>query len=295
MATERISVNESYTVYIPFATLATSSTITFSVYKASSGASFTSGTLTFVVGKTWKMSFTPTTVDETYLLECLDADGDIVHSSQYKGVTSVASETEDTNITISKTSIANKALSRIGAEQISSITDGTANADIMNLLYQTSLKALLSECQWNFAIKRAALTSSASISLSFSFSGEAYQYEKPTDIVRILEVSDQYATWRDEGSYIISDTAGLGLKYIYFDDDPSNYPASFIDAFIDRLAYEAAYMILNSASMAERLLEKYNKLSLPKAKSENAQVGTHQVVNDDAWELAKYNNTNPRA
>jgi hypothetical protein len=50
-------------------------------------------------------------------------------------------------------------------------------------------------------------------------------------------------------------------------------------------------MILNSKSVAQSYLEKYEKVSLPKARSENSQVGTQQYLKDDEWVLAKDRDT----
>lgn len=293
---QNITVNEEYKEIIPLANEASSATLAYTIYIASTGATFATGNLTYVVGKQWSFSFTPLTVGEIYIIEVLDAESQVIFTKAYKGLTSVADETESTNITISKTALANKALILIGAEAISSIDSGETNADIMNAIYSTALKGILSECLWGFATKRALLVSSATTMAWYHTSqGESQVYAKPTDIIRIIGTNDDYAIWRDEGSYIVSDTIGLGIKYVYFNDDPTTYPASFTEAFVDLLASQASFMILNDKGKAEDMLAKYHKISLPKAMSENSQVGTQQYMRDDAWELAKYNNTSPEA
>ena len=193
-----------------------------------------------------------------------------------------------------KTEIINKALTLIGANPIVSITDSSNNARIMNRAYDTSLRSILSECMWNFAVKRRLLATSAD-TLDWYDSGVTQVYAKPSDCIRIFGTNDDNATWKEEGDYILSDTSGLGVKYVYYIDDPSKFPSSFVDAFVDRLASDAAYMIINSASTAQALLEKYYKVSLPRARSENAQIGTQQYLKDDAWTLAKDNGYSTRA
>ena len=47
-------------------------------------------------------------------------------------------------------------------------------------------------------------------------------------------------------------------------------------------------MIVNSGSLGEAYLNKYEKISLPKATAANSQTGVQQTLSDDAWELAKY-------
>ena len=197
-------------------------------------------------------------------------------------------------MSVSKTSTVNKALTLCGASPITNITDDSNNARIVNRVYEISRKAVLSECRWTFATTRATLSLSAS-EMPWEHDEEAYVYVRPATALRIFEVSDKHAVWREEGDFIISDTASLGIKYVYDHDDPSKYPAYFLEAFIDKLCSDISFMILNSASKAEAFLKKYSTVSLPKAMSANSQTGTHQQIIDDAWELAKYSNGNPSA
>lgn len=193
---------------------------------------------------------------------------------------------------ISKTELVNKALTLVGANPITNLdTDDTQNAKVVNRVYEISLRAILSECKWNFATTRKLL-SSVSTTLDWYDTGETYIYQKPVDCIRIFGTNDPDATWREEGDYIISDTQGLGIRYVYYLDIPSKYPASFVEAFIDKLASDICYMILNSSTKAEEMYKKYQSVSLPNARAENAQVGTQQVMKDDAWERAKYSNGN---
>ena len=292
-----INVNSAYSEIIPLPNESSTATLTYTIYRASDKSTFGTGTLTYVAGINWKLTFTPLVVSEIYIIEALNADSVVIFSESYKALTSVSDAVETTTITISKTNIINQALTSIGADTVTSIDDGTENANVMLSLYPFCLKSILGECLWGFATKRYSLSTAGSTTMTWyhTSEGESVVYSKPTDIIRIFGTNDDYAKWRDEGSYIISDSSGLGIKYVYYDDDPSTYPASFVDAFIDLLAYQATFRIANSASNRNALFEKYEKVSLPKARSENAQVGTHQYLRDDAWENAKYNNYSSEA
>jgi hypothetical protein len=193
---------------------------------------------------------------------------------------------------MTKVEIINKSLTLIGAAPIVNITDDTNNARIMNRVYDLSLRSILSETCWNFATKRKLLATSTT-ALEWYDTGVSTVYARPSDVIRIFGTNDDNAVWREEGDYIISDTAGLGVKYVYYLDTPSKYPASFVDAFVDRLASDAAFMILNNSNIAQKYLEKYEKVSLSKARSENAQIGTQQYLKDDEWVLAKDSGTRP--
>ena len=93
---------------------------------------------------------------------------------------------------------------------------------------------------------------------------------------------------REESGLIISDSANFGIQYVTYDEDPNDYPSYFLEAFIDKLCADIAYMIINSAKIAESYMQKYETVSLPKAMSANSQTGVQQSMNDNAWIQAKY-------
>jgi hypothetical protein len=190
-------------------------------------------------------------------------------------------------MSISKVDIINKALTQVGAAPITSIDDDSNNARIINRVYETSLRSILSECKWNFATKRALL-SSLTDEVDWYYTGETYVYQKPADMIKIYGTSYAPAVWREEGDYIIADTADLGILYVYYLDNPTKYSASFIDALVDRLCSDIAYMIVNSATLGEQYKKLYEAVSLPKAMSSNSQSGVQQTLQDDAWEMAKH-------
>lgn len=195
---------------------------------------------------------------------------------------------------ISKSDIINKALTLVGAGTVISIDDDSENARVLNRTYEIALKSILSECKWNFATKRSTL-SEVTNTLDWTYNTESNVYQKPSDLIRIFDTNPQRAIFREEGDYIIADSSSFGIQYVYYHDVPSKYPGYFLDAFIDKLAGDIAYAIVNSASLAEKMLTKYENISLPKATSANSQTGTQQTPIDDAWELAKYNDFNPLA
>lgn len=190
---------------------------------------------------------------------------------------------------LSKTDIINKALTLVGANPVVSIDDDTNNARILSRVYESALRSILSECKWNFATVRVLLSVSTD-TLDWYDTGEGVIYIKPTDVVRIFGVSSPSARWREEGDYIVSDTSGLGIRYVKFLDTPSKYTADFITAFVDKLCSEIAYALVNSQSLGERYKQLYESVSLPKAMSSNSQGGIQQTLKDDAWELSKYHN-----
>jgi len=187
---------------------------------------------------------------------------------------------------ISRTEIVNKALTLVGANPIVNIDDDTQNARVVNRVYEISLKSILSETAWTFALRRKLL-SIVSDELEWYDPGEVYVYQRPNECIRIFRANNPNTVWREQGDFIISDVAGLGVEYVYYLNTPSKYPPSFVEAFVDKLCADIAFMILNSKTVAETFLEKYEGVSLSKALAENAQIGTPKYQKDDAWDLAK--------
>lgn len=197
-------------------------------------------------------------------------------------------------MSLSKTDIINKSLTLVGAAPIINIDDDTNNARIINRVYESALRSILSECKWNFATKRILLTVSADV-LNWYDTGENVIYIRPTDVIKIFGVNSPTARWREEGDYIISDTSGLGIRYVYFLETTSKYTSEFTNAFIDRLASDVSYAIVNSSTLGEKYKSLYESVSLPKAMSSNSQSGYQQTLKDDSWELAKFTNISPDA
>lgn len=193
-----------------------------------------------------------------------------------------------------KTELLNKSLTLIGAAPIVNIDDSTNNARILNRVYDLSLRSILSECMWNFAIKRKLLAISAD-TFEWYDAGVTIVYVRPSDVIRIYGTNNADSVWKEEGEYIVSDTSGLGIKYVFYHDTVSKWPAQFINAFVDRLAADCAFMILNSKTIAASYVEKYEGISLIKAMAENAQIGVQQYLKDDAWTLAKDSDGGGRA
>ncbi len=189
---------------------------------------------------------------------------------------------------ITKTTIVNKALTKVGAQPVVSIDDDTEQARAISRVYELALRSILSECKWNFATRRKLLSVSAT-EFEWYEDSEKYVYSKPADCIRVFSTNYKYATWREEGDYILSDTANLGIRYVTYLDDPAKYSPAFIDAFVDKLCSDIAYSIVNSSSLGDTFFEEYEKLSLPKAMAINGQTGKQIEIVDDEWENAKYN------
>jgi len=112
-------------------------------------------------------------------------------------------------------------------------------------------------------------------------------YYKPTDYIEMSLISDIGANVKVEGTRILSDTSGLKIVYTYQNDTPSEYTAMFRRAFATKLASEICFSITDNATKAEALIDKYIKIVLPKAISDDSQQGTPRETRADEWEVAR--------
>ena len=187
----------------------------------------------------------------------------------------------------SKVQIINRALSNIGARSIVSPEENTKNANIMRLYYSESLRDVLSECLWTFATKRVLLNQ-LNESPDWTTNQLNYVYQRPSDCIRVFGWNNVDSIVREESDKILSDGDGLGILYVFYQEDTTKFSSKFTSAFADKLASDASFMILNSSTKAVVLLEKYEEISLPNAMSENAQISTPETPDDNDWLVAKF-------
>lgn len=195
----------------------------------------------------------------------------------------------------SKTKIVNRSLILLGARTVTNVdTDDTPESRIVLGVYDISLEEILSDTLWAFAKRRELLATIADETIPFNIDDERLDviYQKPAAALRVFGVSDNASDWYVEEDKILSDTAGMGCIFTFLNTDPATYPPYFVTAFSDLLASNIAYPLLNSASKGRDMLERYEKISLPKAKAENAQTGTAQEINDDFWLNSRFGGPN---
>lgn len=198
---------------------------------------------------------------------------------------------------VSDVSIANGALSRIGAGQIVSFADDTAAGREVNRRYEHIRDAELRRHVWSFAKTRTTL---AKLGTDPDF-GYACQYQLPADCLRILSIGESASglypdEFRDsidrrdyviEGRRLLTDySSPLKVRYIQRVTDPTQFDPAFVEAFSARLAYELATPLQDSTSRKEMAWADY-KQALREAVRANAIELPAEVVSDDTWLAAR--------
>jgi len=163
----------------------------------------------------------------------------------------------------SQVDIANYALNLIGASNISSLTEDSKAARIVNQRYESVRDTVFRAHPWNCLIRRAELAQSTT---SPAF-GYAYQYAIPTDpyCLRVLEFSNGSLSYPQDNMFsntggpvfviesrnLLTDEGTARIKYVARITDPQQYDANLIDVLAARLAMEVAYAISGSTTMVQ--------------------------------------------
>lgn len=186
--------------------------------------------------------------------------------------------------TMSQVSIANRALSLLGANKIANIADETPEASAVQTVWDGALRSILSEACWGFASKRQMLNR---LTVKPAF-GKGNYFQRPNDCIRIFDVSDRNVKWRVEGDKILAESEAFGILYTYLEQNDAVYFPAFVDAFACKLAAEMCFELTNSASRYQELIGLYKGEFLPVAKTENSRSRTPDEIKDDLWRNAVY-------
>ena len=174
----------------------------------------------------------------------------------------------------SNTDIANLSMRLLKANRITSLTDGSNNANAANDVFTEVRDDLLRSHNWNFGQKWAKLAQLSTTPV-FEFDNA---YALPSDWIRTVSVHDNDAgagtlVYRegevDDQGVILHSADELWMRYIYRVTDPNRMAADFRMAFSYALALAIPGVSNLSAGREERL-EKRAVTRLRRAKHSDA-------------------------
>lgn len=178
----------------------------------------------------------------------------------------------------SQIGIANRALTILGFDPISSIDEETREARMVNAQWDEARQASLVDHPWNFAIKRADL---AELAETPEF-GYSLKFQLPGDCLRVISTSNDPEQFVIEGNALLTDHTSVSIKYIADIALSGKFSAGFAEAFSRRLAFELAYALTGNRALSDQMWQLY-QAQLTKAKSQDAQEGTAQKRNNSDW------------
>lgn len=186
-------------------------------------------------------------------------------------------------MSVSVVSICNRALQKLGAQAIVSIDDNSRNARSMKRAYEPTLRALLEDHDWSFAIKQASLAAE----VPAPDWGRANAFPLPDKFIRLTEDYQErvsvYTDFQIESGRIVTNaSAPLEIRYVSYVTDPAAFTPLFAEALACKLAMETAAEITQSSSIQAGVTQQFNA-EIAKAKKSNAIQRRPAVAADDTF------------
>jgi len=154
-------------------------------------------------------------------------------------------------MSVSKTSICNKALRKLGANPLMNVdTDNTKPATLCKASYDDVLQEVLRMHNWNFAVFRQSLVLDTSGSPIYEFSNRFILPTIPI-FIRLLSVENNIE-FRLENNFLLTNESAVNIRFIGKETDPNKYDSLFIECFAARLAYEIGYSITSDETRIAR-------------------------------------------
>jgi len=186
----------------------------------------------------------------------------------------------------SETSIANRALQKLGAARITSLTENSVEARACSACMTVLRDAELRAHPWNFANGRATLSADATPP---DF-GKANSFQLPVDCLspRENDFNSLSKDWLIEGKKIFTDeSAPLFLRYTKKIEDVNLMDPLFQEAWACKMAIEMCEELTQSNSKKAELKDDY-KLAIREAKKANAIERIAQQPPEDDWVTCRY-------
>jgi len=160
----------------------------------------------------------------------------------------------------SQVGICNMALTRLGQQRITSLSQSSLEAQFCSLYYEQTKDELLTSHEWSFAVERKVL---AAVS-GDNFTEYSYKYSLPTDYLRVITQisSDDYTdledAYRIEGKYLLSDLSHNYIKYIKHITQDNDLPTLFVEPFYLRLATKLNLKLTQDQSLMRLLFQEFS-------------------------------------
>lgn len=186
----------------------------------------------------------------------------------------------------SKIEIANRALTKVGAESIISLTDNVKRAQIMNSMFDMIMDAELRRNRWKFSIRRDSLPALVSAPAW----GYSYAYQLPADFLALVQVNDFYvrglkqrAPWSVEGGQILTDfSAPLKIRYVAKVSSIDLLDPLFVEVLACKLALESCEALTQSAQKRQLAANEYD-FAVSEAARQDAIENTPDELPWGSW------------
>ncbi len=203
--------------------------------------------------------------------------------------------------TVTQTNLINIALSYLNQPEIASIDEKSTAARLMKLHWTISIRSLLSQANWSFALNRKAgqrLDEEETEDKQALYPGYPYCFGFPHNLIRLAGV---YRTngeplcatiervrrrigsapitqtaYKLIGNKIRTDIEEIVFEYVKYTDNINVFPTSFMVCLTYDLAARGAKTLVNSASYAEQMKQNLaQELTLAINRDATQQIGEY--------------------
>jgi hypothetical protein len=183
--------------------------------------------------------------------------------------------------------ICNRALQKLGATRIESLTDDSKNARACNACYEPLRDALLRVYPFKFAISRATLAADA-VAPTW---GRSNSFQLPSNFIALApkyaEDNEAYSDWEVEGQKILTDdSAPLYLRYVAQVSDPNLMDPLFRELLSTKMALEMCEELTQSNTKKEGLRNDFREV-LAESKRRGAVEAQPVISPTDDWITAR--------
>lgn len=196
----------------------------------------------------------------------------------------------------SQVEIANRALTKVGEARILSLGDDVEAARVVSAVWDSVRDSELRARNWNFSITRSSLAALVSTP-DWGFS---YEYQLPSDCLRVLQVGEYFpgasltdyrsasdAEYQIEGQKILTNIgAPLKIRYVSRVEDTGTWDSAFVEAFACKLAIEVCERLTQSNTKRDMAWREYGD-ALRSAALADAIENPPEPLADDAWVLSR--------
>lgn len=174
--------------------------------------------------------------------------------------------------------IANRALQKMGAKSIVSLTEDSKSARETNRAFDPIRDALLQEYPWAFAKKLKVLPE---LTTTPAF-GWAHKFQLPPDFLRIIKQPDENA-YEIIGRELFTDQgSSWNLMYIRQVTDVNDMDPLFREALACRLAYDLMENFTQSRSKKEAAYTMYMD-AIKSARKASAMLNQPRAIPQSSW------------
>ena len=167
--------------------------------------------------------------------------------------------------------ISSNALRLLGDDPITSFSDDTERARLVNAVYEEMRDEGTRAAIWNCCKSRQVW---ASLSETPAF-GWAYYHQLPADCLRVADVfsGDTRIDHAVEGRRLMTDVSSVNLIFLKRVTDPNELDVLFIAAYTARIAAELSLPISGSNTVATAMWRAYD-MKITEARTIDSQEGT---------------------